>query len=198
MKKIYFKQLLYGRAYVFVDVSNIYYSQKTLGWNIDYQKLLALFRNNGKLIASYFYTGFDPDNKKQIEFLEKMESFGYIVKKKEIKWIKDRNTRVVKGKGNLDIELALDLTHKLNDYDTAVLFSGDSDFTPAIAMVKKKKKRIIVISSRGHIARELIQMADTFIPFEKIRVQVERKKSPRTRRGKSSDRILSKKSRNVK
>lgn len=163
------KKYVKGRVAVFIDAANILYSQQTLKWNIDYKKLINYFKKNTKLVSAYFYSGKISKNNKQAKFFKKMQSFGYVVVTKEVKWIKDKNGKILKGKGNLDIELALDLTHSASSYETAILMSGDSDFETAISFVKNKGKRVIVMSARGHISKELIKAAYKYIPFETLR-----------------------------
>lgn len=158
-----------GRVAVFVDASNILYSQQTLNWKIDYKKLIDYFKKRTKLVSVSFYSGKVSENRKQEKFFKKIQSFGYKVVTKEVKWIKDKNGKILKGKGNLDIELALDLTHSADSYETVVLMSGDSDFEPAVSFVKNKGKKVIVISARGHISKELIRTAHKYIPFEKLK-----------------------------
>lgn len=82
------KGLVKGRVYVFVDAANILYSQQTLHWRVDYKKLKEYFEGECDLKAIYFYTGRVGDNDKQNSFLKKLESFGYLVKAKEVKRIK--------------------------------------------------------------------------------------------------------------
>lgn len=165
-----------GKTAVFIDAANILYSQQTLGWEIDYKKLIEYFRQNTKLVVAFFYSGKISKNRKQEKFFRKMRSFGYNVKTKEVKWIKDRNNKVLKGKGNLDIELALDMSHLTHKYDTAVLLSGDSDFAPLLEFVKEHGKRTVVVSTKYHIAKELIAAADHYINLKNIRKFIERGK----------------------
>jgi len=56
-------------------------------------------------------------------------------------------------------------------YDTAVLLSGDSDFAYILRRIKSKGKRVIVMSTRGHIALELIKEAK-FIDLRKLKNEV--------------------------
>jgi uncharacterized LabA/DUF88 family protein len=165
---------MHGRIALFIDVANILYSCQTLDWQIDYQKIFTYFKNNFQMKDAYFYSGIISKNSAQLKFFEKMREFGFKVKTKEVKWIKDNKSHSLKGKGNLDIELALDMTHLTHTYDTAILFSGDSDFVPAVEYVKKLDRKVVVISSRGHIARELIWSANAYIPFESLRELFER------------------------
>jgi len=173
MKKIYWKKL--KRTMIFIDVSNIYYSQHTLGWLIDYQKVFNFFKEKTNLKAAYFYSGVVSQNAKQKKFFSNMRHFGYIVKTKEVKWIKTGPKK----------------------YDTALLFSGDSDFAAAIEFIQAKGKKALVFSSRGHISRELARQSDKYIPFESLKETFARKKSPRQRRGKSSLKTISKKPKQV-
>jgi uncharacterized protein (TIGR00288 family) len=104
---------------------------------------------------------------------------GYIVRTKEIKRI-----RIAKGvyewKGDFDVELTMDMMDNTNEFDTAVLLSGDSDFASIIKRVKEGGKTIIVMSAKNHISRELIKLSDKYLNLKKLRDKIELKtKSPR-------------------
>lgn len=60
-------------------------------------------------------------------------------------------------------------------YDTAILVSGDSDFAAPIDRIKHAGKRIIVMSTRGHIARELLERAK-FLDLRKIKNEINQNK----------------------
>jgi len=151
-------QFIKGRVYVFIDAANILYSQQTLGWRVDYQKLKKYFERECDLKGIFFYTGNVGENHKQGLFLEKLKSFGYQVTAKEVKRIQvGRNT--YEWKGNLDVELTIDVIKNLSNFDTLVLMSGDSDFAPLLDTVKTSNKRVIVMSTKGHISRELLERA---------------------------------------
>jgi uncharacterized LabA/DUF88 family protein len=162
-----------GRVAVFVDASNIYHSQKTLNWRVDFKKLFDYFSRETTLVSCHFYTGIDSGNEKQCSFLKHLEGFGLRVVSKELKIIKTgKNTE--RHKGSLDIELALDCYITRNTFDTLVLMSGDSDFSPLLDHLKKENKRIIVVSARGHVAVELLSRAK-FVEIGKLRAFIEYK-----------------------
>ena len=162
-----------GRAVVFIDASNIYHSQKSLGWRIDFAKLRTYFAQHTNLISTHFYTGLDSKNAKQLSFLRHLEIFGFKVVSKELKVIKTGHD-THKHKGSLDIELALDCYIARKTFDTLVLLSGDSDFSPLLDRLKQEGKKIIVMSTRGHVAVELLSRAK-FIELGKLRPVVEYK-----------------------
>jgi len=50
-----------GVVYIFIDASNIYFSQLKLGWRIDFKKLMEYFKNNTQKSKIYYYTAYDKD-----------------------------------------------------------------------------------------------------------------------------------------
>lgn len=152
---------------MFVDAANILYSQKTLGWRVDYEKLKKYFEKECDLKAIYFYTGRVGENNKQDSFIQKLKKFGYIVKAKEVKRIKISKD-VYEWKGNLDVELTIDVLANLTNFDTLILMSGDSDFAALLDIVKMHRKRVLVMSTKGHISKELLDRAK-YINLSKIK-----------------------------
>jgi len=166
------KQFIHGRVYVFIDVENVFYAQRTLGWRISYEKLMQYFKREcGKNVKSFAYSGLDESNTGQRKFLDMLEINGFIVRTKVLKKIQGRDG-ATKWKANLDLELAFEMDDTKEKYDTAILISGDSDFAVPIDRIKKAGKRIIVFSTRGHISRELLQRAK-YIDFRKIQNEIE-------------------------
>ncbi|MCK5510215.1 NYN domain-containing protein [Candidatus Parcubacteria bacterium] len=163
-----------GKTYVFIDASNIFYSQQTLKWKVDYKKFKKYLEKETNLEKIYFYSGKVGDNLKQNNFLNKLKNLGYIVKVKEVKVIKV-SSGVYEKKGNLDIELAVDLIKNINKFNSCILVSGDSDFAVLVDEMKKLKKRVVVLSTRGHISRELIERAK-YIDLRKLKYKISYKK----------------------
>lgn len=156
-----------GRVYVFIDAANILYSQQTLHWRVDYKKLKEYFQEQCDLRAIYFYTDRVGENQKQNSFLKKLEHLGYVIKAKEVKRIKVSKS-AYEWKGNLDVELTIDALGNINNFDTLILMSGDSDFAPLLDAVKAQHKRTLVMSTKGHIAKELLDRAK-YINLKKLK-----------------------------
>lgn len=160
------------RIALFVDAANIFYSQKTLGWRVDYEKFLVYWGKKGRISGAYFYTAVISTNKKQLKFFKALEKIGYTVITREVKVIHDKKNKKRVQKGNFDVKLAIDLVLKAREFDVAVLASGDSDFEPAVEHLRTIKKKVIVVSARGHIARELARKANEYIPLEKLKNEI--------------------------
>jgi len=152
-----------GKTAVFIDASNIYHSQKRLGFRIDFKKLLDYFKKETDLFSFYFYTAYDPEHKKQKLFLDFLDIIGYHIRTKKVKFIKDNNKdNDLRGfhKGNLDVELTIDVLENKDNYDTLILFSGDSDFEPLLQLMKMKyKKMCLVMATKYNVSIDLIKCA---------------------------------------
>ncbi len=171
VKRIIYRQST--KAAVFIDAANVIYSQRTLGWQIDFKKLMDYFKNNYQLDNVFFYFAYIKDDQKQQGFFDKLRKWGYRIKTKEVKLISQRDGAVMK-KGNLDVELTIDAVKDIRHYSTAILMSGDSDFHALVKYLQGKSKKVVVISSKGHVAKELIDSANKYINFNSLRGLVER------------------------
>ena len=104
------RELVKGKTAIFIDASNIYFSQKTLKWHIDFVRLLEYLKNETDFWKAFFYTAYDPNHKKQKEFLDFLEIVGYSVRTKFealIKYLKRYWKRciVFSVKGHVSLEL---------------------------------------------------------------------------------------------
>lgn len=160
-----------GKVYVFIDAANTFYAQHTLGWKIAYAKLMRYFKKEcGEEVKCFIYLAYNESKQSEQKFLDMLDINGYILRTKAIKKIKI-NANHDKHKGNLDMELAFEMVDLSNKYDTAILVSGDSDFSAPIDRIKKKGRRIIVMSTRGRISRELLERAK-YIDLRKLKQEI--------------------------
>ena len=91
-----------------------------------------------------------------------------------------------KVKGNMDVELAVDMLEIAGRIDHAVLFSGDSDFRRLVEAVQRKGVRVSVVSSirtsPPMVADELRRQADQFLELAEIAPEFTRRQmEPRPR-----------------
>src|SRR3546814_10745842 len=77
-----------------------------------------------------------------------------------------------KVKGNMDIELAIDVMEMAPHLDHVVLFSGDGDFRRLVDAVQRKGLRVSVVSTTTTqppmVADELRRQADSFIELQDL------------------------------
>jgi len=162
-----------GKVAVFIDAANIFYSQRTLGWRISYERLKEYFERQCVISDMFVYTATDETRPEQERFVSMLERSGFVVRTKPVKKIRISHG-VYQWKGDFDVELTMDMLDTLSSYDTAVLMSGDSDFAPVIDRVKTHGKRVIVMSVKGHVSKELLDRAK-YINLKKLREDIELK-----------------------
>ena len=117
------------RVALFIDGANLYATAKALGFDIDYKRLLALFRNQGQLVRALYYTALAEEQEYSSirPLIDWLDYNGYTMVTKPTKEFVDAAGRR-KIKGNMDIELAVDAMEPADHLDHIVLFSGDGDF----------------------------------------------------------------------
>ena len=94
------------RLALFIDGANLYATAKALGFDIDYKRLLALFRTKGQLVRALYYTALAEDQEYSSirPLVDWLDYNGYTMVTKPTKEFTDALGRR-KIKGNMDIEL---------------------------------------------------------------------------------------------
>jgi uncharacterized LabA/DUF88 family protein len=150
------------KVMVFIDGSNLYYMMYKTRARFNYDTFASWMKSKSNLIDIHYYTAFDPDEEKQMDFLQDLEDHNYTIHKKPIKWVIDHH------KGNMDVELAVDAISLAPNYDLMFLLSGDGDFTYLCQTLEKMGKKTIVASLGGYTAQELHESADNYFFLERI------------------------------
>jgi uncharacterized LabA/DUF88 family protein len=184
----------YGRIFTFVDFSNVRNWAKSfwpsenkeyLKKDIDIKKL-ALFIDHVKPIKKFFYYGHHKEHpylplehdlnikyRQSIYRIDKARDCGFITRTKDIKEINDFDGDGkflgMLRKCNFDIEIAMDMLLKIEKYDTALLWSGDSDFHLLMQYLKSKKKKVITVCARDFVSKELRENSDRYMPADSFK-----------------------------
>jgi uncharacterized LabA/DUF88 family protein len=175
------------RVALFIDGSNLYSAARALGFDIDYRRLLKVFRDKGRLVRAYYYTALVEDQEYSPirPLIDWLDYNGYTMVTKPAKEFTDAMGRR-KVKGNMDIELAIDVLEMAEHLDHVVLFSGDGDFRRLVEAVQRRGLRVSVVStvksSPPMVADELRRQADDFIELADLAPLVARTPSERTTR----------------
>jgi uncharacterized LabA/DUF88 family protein len=164
------------RVAMFIDGANMDGACRLAGYFLDYRKAQRFFLAHGLFYAAYYYiadyTAQDPLQQRYLDFLAQSN---YIVRRKAVKAIRDKETGERVLKANVDTELVLDLINTADNYDLAFLFSGDSDFERAVDLLRSRGKRVYLVTARPTLSRELSYVADKPIFFiEDFRQALER------------------------
>ncbi len=157
------------RIALFIDGSNLYAAARALNFDIDYRKLLDEFRKRGVLIRAYYYTALieDQEYSPLRPLVDWLDYNGFTLVTKAAKRYTEHSTGVVRTKGNMDIEIAVDMIELASRVDHMVLFSGDGDFRRLLEAVQAKGVRVTVVSTTKSqppmVSDDLRRQADTFV-----------------------------------
>jgi uncharacterized LabA/DUF88 family protein len=169
---------------LFIGGANLYATAKTLGFDIDYRRLLNEFQSRGTLVRAFYYTAVleDSDFSSIRPLIDWLDYNGYTVVTKPTKEFIDSTGRR-KVKGNMDIELAVDALELAPHLDEMVLFSGDGDFRSLVEAVQRRGVHVTVVSTiSSHppmIADELRRQADVFTDLMELKSKIGRDPSER-------------------
>ncbi|QEL22637.1 NYN domain-containing protein [Bosea sp. F3-2] len=175
------------RIALFIDGANLYATSKQLGFDMDYRRLLREFQSRGNLIrAFYFTTLVESEEYSSIRpLVDWLDYNGYRVITKAAKEFTDATGRR-RVKGNMDIELAIEMLELASHLDQIYLFSGDGDFRPLVEAVQRKGVKVSVVSTISTnppmVSDELRRQCDEFVDLAQLMQKVGRDPSERASR----------------
>ena len=167
------------RIGLFIDGANLHSTTRSLGFDIDFSKLRAHFEKRGRLIRSNYYTAIleQEDYNPLRPLVDWLDYNGFTVISKPAKeFTDDQGRRRIKG--DMDIEIAIDLVEAAEYLEHIILFTGDGDFCRAVKAAQAKGVRVTVVSSLktkpSMIADELRRVADSFIELTDLELMIGR------------------------
>jgi uncharacterized LabA/DUF88 family protein len=170
---------------IFIDGANLYATATTLGFDIDYRRLLKEFQGRGTLLRAFYYAAiiedqeYSPIRRPLIDWLNYN---GYTVVTKATKEFIDASghSRI---KGSMKVGVAVDAMELAEHVDQIVLFSGDGDFRSLVEAVQRRGVRVTVVSTISSqprmIADELRRQADVFTDLAELQSKLGRDPSER-------------------
>ena len=153
---------------LFIDCANLYSSAKGLGFDIDYKKLLDEFRKRGILTRAYYYTALVEDQEYSPirPLVDWLDYNGYSLVTKTAREYTDSQGRK-RWRGDMDVEIAVDMMEMAPHVDHIVLFSGDGDFRRLVEAVQQRGVRVTVVSTMKSqppmASDDLRRQADSFV-----------------------------------
>ena len=156
------------RIGLFIDGANLHNTLKLLNLELDYRKVLDYFSKGGRLIRANYYTAMwdDQDYSALRPLVDWLDYNGFnVVKKPAREQFDAQGKRRIKG--NMDVDMAVDILELAPRLDHVVLFSGDGDFRRLVEAIQRQGVRVTVVStlraSQPVLADELRRQADQFV-----------------------------------
>jgi uncharacterized LabA/DUF88 family protein len=169
---------------LFIDGANLYATSKSLGFQIDFKRLLQEYASRGTLLRALYYTATIEDQEYSAirPLIDWLDYNGYTVVSKPAKEFDDGEGRR-KVKRSMSIELVVDALELSNHIDHIVLFSGDGHFRSLVKAVQRRGVHVTVVSTLSMIDDELRRQADVFTDLVELKSKIGRSAPSEPRQG---------------
>ena len=167
------------RVAILIDGPSLHATARALAFDVDYRRLLALFRSKARLVRALYYTTLvdDQEFSSLRPLVDWLAYNGFTVVTKPAKTFADGEGRR-RVKGSMHVELVVDALNLASALDHVVLVSGDGEFAALVAALQQKGKRVSVVSTLATeptmVADTLRRQADQFIDLEALADQIAR------------------------
>lgn len=155
------------RVSIFIDGSNLFHGLKQdfSNINLDFEKFSKKLVGDRKLCRIYYYSSLPKQADNPTSYAKQQSFYSAIQKIPYFKVILGRIEKhgtnfVEKG---VDVTLAVDMLDLAfsNVYDTAIIVSGDADFSHAVEVVQRLGKHVENYTTPSCKSNELEKMCDT-------------------------------------
>jgi uncharacterized LabA/DUF88 family protein len=127
--------------YAFIDSQNLNLSIREQGWILDFKKFRIYLKDKYNITKSFLFIGYVNENQ---DLYTSLQEFGYILVFKPTLRLQDGRV-----KGNVDAELVLHTMIEIENYDRALIVTGDGDFHCLVKyLIKKDKLLKLMIPNR--------------------------------------------------
>lgn len=172
------------KAKVFIDGSNIFYTQKKLGWSLDWSKIKKYLEQEKEILEFRYYTGLKDGDEKMRSYLRYLDAIGFNTQTKPLKKIKvtpDESAFLTSKTGfiykaNFDVEITADILLDKSEVKEIILFSGDSDFKYLVEKLKSRGQKVIIVASKKTLSWELKLAVSDIMYLEDLKEKIIRAK----------------------
>ncbi len=138
-------------TYAFIDAQNVYKGTQSKGWTLDWRKFRVYLRDKYHVDKAIIFIGFMSQYQDLYSLLQES---GYVIVFKPV--IQYGSGEI---KGNVDAELIVECWRREQEYDKAIIITGDGDFTPLVKMLKDKDAFKMVIAPNRKYSSSLLRKA---------------------------------------
>ncbi len=158
--------------YAFIDSQNLNLAIKDCGWSLDFKRFYVYLKDKYKVAKAFLFIGYIAGNEQLYTFLQKA---GYIlVFKPTLEYRKNTKNKI---KGNVDAELVLHAMVEYQNYDKAIIVSGDGDFHCLIEYLENKDRLLyLMIPNSKKYSALLRKFHQYFVNLDNLNKKVGKKK----------------------
>jgi len=165
------------KVYAFIDSQNLNLGVKSAGWTLDFRKFRLYLKNKYGVEKTYLFIG---QMAGQESLYDRLQNMGYhLIFKPTTEYKVDGNVVV---KGNVDAELVLYAAAKvIDDYDKAIIVTGDGDFYCLVEYLKEQDKLLHVLVPNDRFSKLLRKFTKDIVRINPLRQKLEYVETKKTR-----------------
>jgi len=155
--------------YAFIDSQNLNLAIRDQEWILDYKRFRKYLEQKYDISQAFLFIGYVPSNQNLYTSLQK---YGYLLIFKPTLILQSGKT-----KGNVDAELVLHSVIEMQNYDKAIIVSGDGDYHCLVDyLIKQDKLLHLMIPNRYKYSSLLKKFADKIVFMNNLKEKLEYKK----------------------
>ena len=156
--------------YAFIDSQNLNLAIRGLGWELDFRKFRKYLHDKYGISKAFLFIGYVPENQNLYISLQKYE---FILVFKPTLRLPDGRV-----KGNVDAELVLHAMIEYENYDKALIVTGDGDFYCLVSyLIKQNKLLKLMIPDRNAYSSLLRKLMSHIVFMNELKQKVELKRT---------------------
>ncbi|MBM3703215.1 MAG: NYN domain-containing protein [Actinobacteria bacterium] len=155
--------------YAFIDSQNLNLAIRDQGWILDYKRFRKYLEQKYNISQAFLFIGYVPSNQNLYTSLQK---YGYLLIFKPTLVLQSGKT-----KGNVDAELVLHSVIEMQNYDKAIVVSGDGDYHCLVDyLIKQNKLLHLMIPNKYKYSSLLKKFAEKIVFMNNLKEKLEYKK----------------------
>ncbi len=144
--------------FAFIDSQNVYLSIKSQGWGVDWERFRVYLKEHYGVSTAYLFIGYIEGNN---GVYIKLQKAGFICIFKPVLTYKDGTV-----KGNVDAEMVLHTMIQFQNFDKAIIVTGDGDFYCLVQyLFEQHKLQTVLVPNRNKYSALLKKFAKKNIAF---------------------------------
>lgn len=160
------------KTFAFIDSQNVNLSVQAQKWKLDFRKFRQYLKDDLGVDKAFIFLGYLPGNEK---LFTNLQEFGFIVM---FKPLIDHGINILKG--NVDADMVLHTMIEINNYDEAVLITGDGDFFGLLEYLDQRKKLgKLVVPNKNTYSALLKKFRDKTVFLTDLKGKLELKRNNR-------------------
>lgn len=157
-------------TYVFIDGNNLHLGAKSQGIELDYRKLRLYLTHKFNAKKAFIFIGYDPD---RTYTYSRLVDAGFTLIHKPTVIYHESGKRQMKG--NVDAELVLHAAAiEYDNYDKAIVFTSDGDFTCLFNYLAGKGKLERIITPTKFYSSLFQPLASYILPLKRIAKMIQK------------------------